>query len=263
MRVSIVTMSFNQGLFIEKTLLSVIGQGYDDLEYIVIDAGSTDGSREIITRHEGNISKLIFEKDDGPSDGLNKGFGKATGDIFGFVNGDDLLHPGAVKAAVDSFIENPSTDVVYGHGLIIDGSGNERRRVYVDQFDARRYAYGCVTFIQPSVFFRRQIFDKVGGFNVENGTCWDGEILLDMALAGARFTLLNRFLSSFRLHSESISGSGKKQKQYLEDRNRLLRKCFGNSHRRTVRLASIYRLQKWLLNPKNLLIRIKSLVLSW
>src|ERR1039458_1375445 len=94
-RVSIVTISFNQAEFIERTILSVLTQDYLDIEYIVVDPGSTDGSRDIIERYRSRISKIILRPDRGAADGLNNGFAEATGEIFGFLNSDDLLRPGA------------------------------------------------------------------------------------------------------------------------------------------------------------------------
>src|SRR6202171_6644991 len=99
-RVSIVTISFNQAPFLERAIRSVVEQDYPDIEYIVVDPGSTDGSRDIIERYRSRISQVIYEPDHGPADGLNKGFASATGDIFGSINADDAFLPGAVRGGV-------------------------------------------------------------------------------------------------------------------------------------------------------------------
>jgi len=92
MRVSIVTISYNQARFLEQAIRSVINQDYPDIEYIVVDPGSTDGSRGIIEKYQNRIDKIIFDPDEGPADGLNKGFAHATGDIFGFINADIIYY---------------------------------------------------------------------------------------------------------------------------------------------------------------------------
>jgi glycosyltransferase involved in cell wall biosynthesis len=253
MRVSIVTISFNQAEYIEETILSIINQDYDRVEYIVVDAGSTDGSREIIRKYRDKIARMIFEPDSGPADGLNKGFSLATGEIFGFVNGDDVLLPGAVGKVVQAFHADPSIDVVHGYGYVVNAEDCVLRRVYSDPFDARRFAYGCVTFTQPSVFFRRRTFFDVGGFNVHNKTCWDGELITDFGVTGKRFTLLREFLSCFRIHDLSSSGLGEKNpkhRQWLQDRERLFEKVMGRKRSWfDSAMALARRIEKWMHNP--------------
>jgi glycosyltransferase involved in cell wall biosynthesis len=250
-KVSIVTISFNQAEYIERTISSILAQNYPSIEYLVVDAGSTDGSRERINNFRGRIARIILESDKGPADGLNKGFRDATGEIFGFVNGDDVLLPNAVASVVQAFQVDESADVVYGHGYVIDHKDSVLRRVYADRFDVRQFAFGCVSFIQPSVFFKSSAFQKVGGFNTDNKTCWDGELLLDMAIAGCHFMRIEHFISAFRLHSESISGSGSRRAEYVRDRRRLEGKAFdhvGQSY--TTIGACRARLRKWRLNPR-------------
>ena len=99
-RVSIVTISFNQAAFLERAIRSVVEQNYPLVEYIVVDPGSTDGSRDIIEKYRSRISKIIYEKDSGPANGLNKGFEAASGEIFGYINADDAYLPGALSKAV-------------------------------------------------------------------------------------------------------------------------------------------------------------------
>ena len=103
MKVSIVTISFNQAKYLERAIISVVEQNYSNIEYIVVDPGSTDGSREIIEKYRSKITIVILDPDKGPTDGLNKGFAAATGDIYAYINADDALLPGAVKSVVDFF----------------------------------------------------------------------------------------------------------------------------------------------------------------
>ena len=209
MKVSIVTISYNQGSFLEETISSVINQDYADIEYIVVDPGSTDGSREIIDRYRDQIDKIIFEPDNGPADGLNKGFARATGEVYGFLNADDVLAPGATEQVASFFTNNPEIDVISGHCWIIDAAGNIRRRFYSDRYSLLMARYGASFLAQPSTFFRAAVFRKLHGFNTDNRSNWDGELFVDMALAGARFALAPMFLSSYRIHGSSITGTGK------------------------------------------------------
>ena len=209
MRVSIVTISFNQAKYLEEAISSVIDQDYPDIEYIVVDAGSTDDSREIIRSYSSKIDHIIFEPDKGPADGLNRGFSLATGEKFGFLNSDDLLLPGAVKKIVDGFNQDKSTDVISGHTLIVDSDGNTIRQCYSDEFTAKKSAYNAAFLMQPSTFFKASRFKKINGFNINNRSNWDGELWIDLYLNGARFSLLDDFLSCYRITRESITGSQK------------------------------------------------------
>ena len=208
-KISIVTISFNQVGYLERTIQSVLDQDYPDIEYIVVDPGSTDGSRELIKGYESRISRIIFEKDTGPADGLNKGFAAATGEIFGFLNSDDILYPGAVSGAVRYFSRNPETDVVSGNGKVIGPDERVYRLVYSDRLTPRKYMHGGAVLIQPSTFFRRSAFERAGRFNTENKAIWDGELFFDMARAGCIFGRANEVWSGYRLHPESITVSKK------------------------------------------------------
>lgn len=207
--VSIVTISYNQAKFLERAIVSVLDQDYSNVEYIVVDPGSTDGSRKIIEKYHDRISHVIFEQDDGPADGLNKGFAKANGQIFGFLNSDDVLLAGAISAAVAYLKNHPATNVVSGHGLIVDANDNVLRKAYSTGVSLNGYAYGTTILIQPSTFFRKIAFLTVKGFNLDNRSNWDGELFIDMALQGTTFGCVNRFWSGYRLHDESITSTKK------------------------------------------------------
>ncbi|MGK2925649.1 MAG: glycosyltransferase family 2 protein [Lysobacterales bacterium] len=208
MKFSIVTISFNQAQFLEQAIRSVIEQDYPDVEYIVVDPGSTDGSREIIERYRDRIDRIIFEPDNGPADGLNKGFAQATGDIFGFINSDDYLLPGALSTVSKAFSSRLKIDVLSGHALIVDANGIQKNRFYSRRFSLDRFIYGAATLAQQSTFFRSGAFINAGGFNVDNRIAWDGELWVDMALTGAMFGRIPAFLSAFRIHADAITGGG-------------------------------------------------------
>ena len=224
MKVSLVTISLNQAQFLEQAIRSVVDQGYSNSEYIVVDPGSTDGSREIIERYRDKIDKVILEPDRGPADGLNKGFDCAKGEVYGFLNSDDVLTPGAIEQVASFFADHPEVDVVSGHSWIIDAQGNLKRRFYSDRYSLLLAAYGAAILAQPSTFFRAEIFKKVRGFDVENRSNWDGELFVDMALAGARFALAPKFWSSYRIHGSSITATGKLHVMHNIHRKRMFEK---------------------------------------
>lgn len=224
-RISIVTISFNQARYLEAAIESVLGQGYDGLEYIVVDPGSSDGSREIIARHAGRLTALL-EPDKGPADGLNRGFARATGHIFGYINADDLMLPGAL-AAVARHFSDPSTGVICGNGIIIDADGRTTRPAYTSRFSLPAFAHGATSFLQQGNFFRADAFRAAGGFNVANRTCWDAELLVDMALTGARVVNVPERLGAFRVYGESITGSGRLAAATARDWARITAKALG------------------------------------
>jgi glycosyltransferase involved in cell wall biosynthesis len=233
MKISIVTLSFNQRAFLEEALKSVLQQGYPELEYIVIDPGSTDGSRELIQTYASGIARIIFEPDKGAADGLGKGFALATGDIFGFLNSDDLLEPGSLQRIASFFQSHPEYDIVMGNGYIVDAEGKQVRHVRSQTFTVERYLYGGTQFLQQSTFFRREAYLKSPGFNPINRSCWDGELFVNMAHRGAKVGHIEADLSRFRIHSQSITGSQRQQETYLGDRKRIFRDIQGRDWRST------------------------------
>jgi glycosyltransferase involved in cell wall biosynthesis len=258
MRVSIVTISFNQAKFLETTINSVLQQHCDELEYIVVDPGSTDGSREIIKKHSSRISKLVLEPDNGPASGLNKGFSFATGEIFGFLNADDILEPSTISRVTKYFIEHPEVDVISGHSFIINADGDVKRRFFSDHYSLRMAAYGAAILSQPSTFFRANFFRQVGGFNIQNRSNWDGELFADMALSGAQFALVSEFWSRYRVHGEGITGSGKLHTLHKLHSDRMFKKIVGRDARLVDRvLAFGARFLRKILNPMDTFERVR------
>jgi glycosyltransferase involved in cell wall biosynthesis len=260
MKISLVTISFNQAPYLEQALRSVLDQDYPDLDYIVVDPGSTDGSREIIERYRDRITQVIFERDRGPADGLNKGFAAASGTVFGYLNSDDLLLPGALSRVAHAFRKYPESDLIYGHGFVIDKAGRSLRRFRSDRFNLRRSAYGNSIIMQQAAFWRSGPFRAVGGFNVGNRLSWDGEFWIDMARAGMRFQRVDEYWAGFRLHDQSITHNfhtrnsdtpfGREQRRLLEKALRRPRNSSDSFH------AAETRLEKWLVDPKNLWLRL-------
>lgn len=226
--ISIVTISFNQAPYLGECLRSVHEQRGPGVEYIVVDPGSTDGSRDLIAAHSDGIDRALLEPDDGPADGLNRGFAEATGEIFGYINADDRLAPGALAFVRAYFATHPDVDVLCGAIRIIDRDGRAASRARTaDRFDLKRYAAGVCTVGQQGTFFRASAFRDAGGFNRANRINWDGELLVDLALAGARFETVDRVLGDFRIYTESITGSNKHYHRLLAEHDRIARKIAG------------------------------------
>jgi glycosyltransferase involved in cell wall biosynthesis len=257
MKFSIVTISYNQARFLERALRSVLEQDYPELEYVVIDPGSTDGSRDIIERYRHRITRVIYEPDAGPADGLNKGFRQTTGELLGFLNSDDVLLPGALSRAAAVFRRRPEIDVVSAHARIIDEHDRTIRNGYSDRFSPFLYAYGAAVLMQQSTFFRRAIFERSAGFNTENRAAWDGELFLEFGLLGAKFALVNDFWSGYRLHETSITSSAKLDRQIREHQQASFRRVMGrgmDARDRPLWLA--LRIYKHLSNPRALYERL-------
>lgn len=259
--ISIVTISFNQAAFLERCIRSVIDQNYPDLEYIIVDPGSTDGSRDIIERYRNRFARVVFDGDNGPADGLNRGFALATGEVCAYLNSDDALLPGSLMRVAAAFAAHPAADVIHGHGYFVDADDGVLRRFRSDRFDLRRYAFGGVVLMQQATFFRRDAFVEAGGFNTENRTCWDAELWVDFGLAGKTFVRINEDLAQFRIHAQSISGSGRLERQYRNDIDRIFGKVMKRGPRSSdALLRLVARLQKWLGDPAFAAIRTAELL---
>lgn len=237
-RISIVTLSFNQAKYLEAAITSILDQRYPNLDYIIVDPGSRDDSRTIIERYRARAT-ILLDPDKGPADGLNNGFAAATGDIFGYINADDLLLPGALAAVASHFARQPLIDAICGNGILIDAEGATRRTIRTSRVDMADFGHGAMTFVQQAHFFRKSVFP---GFNVANRTCWDAELLVDMAKAGARFANVPESLGAFRLYGDTITGSGRLADQMAIDLARVQAKALGRPPSAIDRLVAPLRL---------------------
>lgn len=264
MKISVVTISFNQAEFIEQAIQSVLSQDYTDVEYIVVDAGSTDGSRDIIRKYRDKLASIIFEPDAGPADGLNKGFAKATGSIFYYLNADDLLLPGALQIAASHFADMPHVDVIYGSGLEVDKQGRVVKRIFCSKWNLRSYVFGTVSVVQQATFIRSAAYKKVGGFNTQNRTCWDYELLADLAVNNCLIKQMPAFLGAFRIYTESITGSGRFQQEIQKDLARIRRRVLGRGPSWADRFIFIYfRLIKNVMEPVVVYKKFCDYLVSW
>jgi glycosyltransferase involved in cell wall biosynthesis len=198
--VSIVTPSYNQGPFIEETILTVLNQDYPRIEYIVMDGGSTDNTLQILRKYEGRL-KWVSEKDQGQSDAINKGFQRAKGEILAWLNSDDMYFTGAVRRAVEILQADTEIQFVYGKTRYCDETGKIIGEYPTEPFNYRRLA--MFNFIsQPSTFFKREVFLKAGGLNTDLQFAMDYDLWL-RTVSRYKVEYLPEYLSIFRLHGKS------------------------------------------------------------
>lgn len=218
-------LSFNQVEFLSQAMHSVLNQEFVDLELIVVDPGSTDGSREVAQQLASSDKRvvLIFESDKGPSDGLNKGFAIAKNEIIGYLNSDDLYLQSALKNIEIAFNSNSEIDVIYGHGLILDErKKNKLQFAFSDKLSKIKIMTNTIRIMQQSTFFRKTSLEESQiYFNTMNFTCWDFEFIVDAFLAGLRFAQLKDILGVLRIHSNSITGGNLNFEKYIADKKRI------------------------------------------
>ena len=240
--IAIVTLSFNQAPFLEAALASLHDQNYPGLEHIVVDPGSTDGSRAILERWRPRLSALLLEPDKGPADGLNKGFAAASANIFGYINADDLALPGSLAAVAAHFAAHPGLGQLLGQGWIINREGARIRPCGSSRFSLADFGHGAMTYLQQAHYFSRAAFEAAGGFNPDNRTSWDAELLVDMARTGATSRNVSDRLGAFRLYADTITGSGRMAQRMALDLARIREKALGRPPRRLDRLEAAARL---------------------
>jgi glycosyltransferase involved in cell wall biosynthesis len=209
-KISIVTPSYNQGRFLEDTLRSVIGQelGHFTLQYIIQDNCSTDITSEVLARYNGleNIHVRI-QSDAGQADALNRGFRYSDGSILGWVNSDDVLLPGALETVAEVFEGNPSVEVIYGDAFFINKTGVIQGKYPTSILSGKLLLNKCIL-SQPSVFFRRSIYDKVAGVRNDLHYCLDYNLWLKFYQAGANFSYINKPLSATRIYDATKGATG-------------------------------------------------------
>jgi hypothetical protein len=198
--IAVVTPSFMQGHFIERTILSVIDQNYPDLRYAVQDAGSTDETQEIIRRHAARIASWSSEPDTGQARAICNGFEKIDGEIMSWLNSDDTLMPGALRCVGEFFHKHPEVDAVYGHRVLIDEDDREVARWVLPPHDNEVLRWADYV-PQETLFWRRKLWDAVGGVDPKFRFAIDWDLILRFQHAGARIVRLPYFLGCFRVHA--------------------------------------------------------------
>ncbi|MCM8787000.1 MAG: glycosyltransferase [Candidatus Omnitrophica bacterium] len=210
-KISIITPSFNQGDFIKKTIDSVLSQNYPNLEYIIMDGGSADGTISILKSYG---KKIIWrsEKDRGQAEAINKGLKLSNGEIITYLNSDDLLEKGALFKVGEFFKNNPDKLWVFGKCRIINEKEKEVRKLITayKNFFLKRYSYNTLLILnyisQPAVFWKREILETVGYFKEDEFYELDYEYWLRI---GKKYQpgYIDDYLSSFRVHQKAKSGS--------------------------------------------------------
>lgn len=202
--IAIVTPSYNQAAYLEATIRSVLDQDYPRVSYAVVDGGSNDGSSELIEKYRARLAFAVSERDHGQSDAIVKGMRKVSGDILAYLNSDDVLCPGTLAYVGQYFLEHPDVDAVYGHRIIINEKSEEIGRWILPAHcpEATKY-FDYIP--QETLFWRRQISEKVGGIDPKFQFAMDWDFILRMQSGGAKIVRLPRFLACFRAHEAQKS----------------------------------------------------------
>jgi len=201
--VSVITPSYNQARYLEATIQSVLGQDYPEIEYIIVDGGSTDGSVDLIQRYSNRLGWWVSERDQGQTDAINKGFTRARGQILAWLNSDDVYLPGAVSQAVAYLKAHPEAGMVYGNTNFIDENGKEIGQFNAAPTDLRLLRQGYVHIPQQASFFRADLWRKVGPLDPSFYFAMDYDLWVRLAKLGP-LAYTPQLWASFRLH-----GSGK------------------------------------------------------
>ena len=218
-KISIVTPSYNQGQFLEETILSVISQDYPNIEYIVIDGSSSDNSVSIIKKYEHHISYWVSENDRGQSHAINKGLKRATGEIVNWLNSDDLLAPAALKIVAKAFIKNQESDFYYGDYSIIDNVGRELFTRKNAPYFKLSLLYGRQLSCQPAVFFKYALLDRIGYLDENLSFCVDLEFWTRAVKKGSKFYQIKKTIAKARLHNNSKTA---RQQQVLHEEHKAI-----------------------------------------
>ena len=223
MKVSIITPSYNQGQFIERTLQSVASQTGAVIEHLVFDGGSTDNTVEILKRFSPPV-RWVSEKDKGQTDAVNKGIRATDGEIIGWLNSDDIYYSGAIASIVEFFQTHPGIDLVYGMADHIDLEDHAFESYPTEPWDFERLKETCFI-CQPALFFRRRIVEKYGLLDESLNYCMDYEYWLRLGKAGVRFAYLEEKLAGSRLYAGNKTlGSRVKVHREIND---MFKKLFG------------------------------------
>jgi glycosyltransferase involved in cell wall biosynthesis len=253
-RITVITPSFNQAAFLERTILSIHNQGYPNLEHIVIDGGSTDGSLEILNKYQKRFAYWHSRPDQGQSDAINLGASRATGKYMMWLNSDDLLLPDALLRMVEAFRSNPEADLVYGDQIEVDSADRVIKRLITSKFDIRDFIYEINIIIhQQSALWTTEMFHKVGGLRLFR-YAMDYDLMFRMYAAGATFVHFTGFLSAFRVHEEGLTGSGEVARCRDSEIDVSFLSFTGRSRNRWDRLVRrpFYKIRRLMTNPRTL-----------
>jgi glycosyltransferase involved in cell wall biosynthesis len=207
-RITIIIPSYNQGQYIEETILSVINQYYSNVELIIIDGSSTDNTVEIIKKYDERIAFWVSEPDSGQADAINKGLSKATGDIVNWINSDDFLEPGALKKIAEFFVNNPDKDVLCGFTHCFYDEDKSTSHTYsMGLKDSATETILNVEMNQPGTFYKMAVFKDLNGVNTSLRYVFDNELWFRYLIKNGieRVGAIDDLIAHFRLHKKSKS----------------------------------------------------------
>lgn len=240
-RITVVMPSFNQAAYLEESLCSVLDQHYPNLEFMVLDAGSTDGSRAIIERYDHVLSYWRSERDDGQSAAIDEGIKLSTGELAGWLNSDDVLLPGALRAVGEAYCQHPTGGLFAGNLVFMDFrgmiTGFLRMPAQAEWFAWR----GLFAISGPGSFFRTVDYRDTGGVRHDLHYVMDNELYMRMLLGGVQFVYIDRYLAAFRRHTDQKT-TALRSKAHAEQQHFAaeLWAQYGISYRSTKALALYY-----------------------
>lgn len=243
-KITIVTPSFNQGHFLEETIQSVLGQNYPNLEYMIIDGGSTDNSVDLIQKYSDHLTYWVSEPDQGQHYAIQKGFNRATGDIITWLCSDDLYEPGTLHIVANAYLAHPNAALIYGDTqyLYPDGARKTKKKIMFD-YKMALYAYSMIP--QPSSFMSRQAYIEIGGIDPTFQYTADYDLFLRLG-KHREVVQIPLVLSSYRLHatSKTISSKSLMKKEFRKTREKILgreRRCYDKVFGRYYLLKAVAR----------------------
>ncbi len=201
-KICVVTPSFNQGIFLERTILSVLNQNYPNLEYIIIDGGSTDSSLDIIKKYEKYLTYWVSEKDFGQAEAINKGFKVSNADFIAWQNSDDVYLPQAFEKVSKVIKNHNDYDVIFGNAYIIDENDSVLQEMRYHPFSINHLIYYGWNLTSQSLFFKTSVFNKIGYLSNYN-VAFDWDWFIRLGKAGYKFHFQHDFLGAYRMQNSS------------------------------------------------------------
>ena len=209
-KISIITPSFNQGIYLDDCIQSILGQDYPNLEYFIIDGGSKDQSIRIIKKYEEQLSGWVSEPDQGQSDAINKGIKSASGDLIAWLNADDYYLPGALQTIAATYLQHPEAPFFFGDGLRVDEKKSQSRQFFqtgIVSFDRTALIFGLNYILQPATFIRRASLEKIGYLDVNLHYAMDTDLWLRLSLE-AEPVPVQAVLAVSREHGSTKTATG-------------------------------------------------------
>lgn len=241
-KISIVMPSYNQAAFVEAALESIISQDYKEWEILFVDAGSNDGTLEIAERYRKHISYFVSEPDNGQSDAIHKGFFNATGDVLTWLNTDDLLLPGALQQVAQAFASRPTCNWVLGNVIWIDAEDTVLKCWKGGRYTPGATKFGIFASGGPSAFFRRELYERVGGINLTLDYQMDTELWWRFIMSGERYFRLKGYTWALRLH-EAAKVSGHMFAAPGDQKQRAIQLCKLQEQQHIANLTSSYKIR--------------------